>query len=259
MAKSESKRCPHKNIADICGRPTMAYPIEVLKCSGVCDKVAVSTDSEEYGQIALAHGADEYLMRTPMTDRYTQMSITAEDALHQARDKFREDFNEVVVCGANMMFIRPSWLRAAVVLMRDFVYNGMPIDVVGLEAYHWGLNLCRVKRGIMTQPAFYVLKHVGLLMEMDWQHEVELARQIQQGINDGIVDYPMQETVHEDILADWRRSPNRMGELMPIAELMKNSGQYGFDNLRAESGQKAGSVVRVPRGAASDGVSREMY
>ncbi|MDE0298608.1 MAG: hypothetical protein OXN17_08255 [Candidatus Poribacteria bacterium] len=220
MAKSDSRRCPHKNIADICGRPTMSYPIEVLKRSGVCDKVAVSTDSDEYGQIALAHGADEYLMRTPMTDRYTQMSITAEDALHQAGDKFRDDFNEVVVCGANMMFIRPSWLRTAVTLLRDFVYNGMPIDVVGLEPYHWGLNVCRVKTGIMTQPAFYVLKHVGLFMEMDWAHEVELARQVQRGINEGIIDYSLEETVHEDVLADWKRSPNRMGELMPTVELL---------------------------------------
>lgn len=220
MAKSESKRCPHKNIADICGRPALAYPIEALKRSGICDRVVVSTDSAEYGEVAVEYGADEYLMRTPVTDRYTQMSITAEDALHQARNKFREDFEEVVVCGANMMFVRGSWLRTAVVLLQDFVYNEMPIDVVGLEPYHWGLNVCRVKTGIMTQPAFYVLKHVGLLMEMDWPHEVELARQIQRGIEDGVIDYPPEETVHEDILEDWKSSPNRMGELRLKSELL---------------------------------------
>ena len=169
MAKSESKRCPHKNIANICGRPTMSYPIEALKRSDVCDKVVVSTDSDEYGEIALAHGADDYFVRVAATDMYTQMSVTANHTLLQASERLATDFEEVVVCGANMMFIRPSWLRAGVTLMRDFVYNEMPIDVVGLESYHWGLNLCRVKTGIMTQPSFYVLKHVGLLMEMDWR------------------------------------------------------------------------------------------
>lgn len=220
MAKSESKRCPHKNITDICGRPVLAYPIEALKRSGICDRVVVSTDSAEYGELAVEHGADDYFMRVAATDRYTQMSVTANHAISQASERLATDFEEAVVCGANMMFIRPSWLRAAVVLMRDFVYKEMPIDVVGLEPYHWGLNVCRVKRGIMTQPAFYVLKHVGLLMEMDWAHEIELARQIQRGIKDEVIDYPPEETVHEDILEDWKSSPNRMGELRLKSKLL---------------------------------------
>lgn len=222
MAKSESRRAPNKNIADICGRPTLAYPIEVLQCSGVCDTVVVSTDSGEYGQIALEHGANDYFMRVPEFDKYAQMSMTANHAIYQASERFAAVFEEVVVCGANMMFIRPSWLRAAVALMRNFVYNEMPIDVVGLEPYHWGLNVCRVKDGIMTQPVFYVLKHVGLLMEMDWLHEIELAKQIQRGINNGVIDYSLHETIHEDILADRTKSPNRMGELMPKSELLKS-------------------------------------
>lgn len=223
MAKSESRRAPNKNIADICGRPALAYPIEALQHSGVCDTVVVSTDSGEYGRIAVDNGADDYFMRATEFDKFAQMSITANHAICQASERFAADFEEAIVCGANMMFIRPSWLRTAVALMRNFVYNEMPIDVVGLEPYHWGLNVCRVKDGIMTQPVFYVLKHVGLLMEIDWLHEIELAKQIQRGINGGFIDYPLHETIHEDILADRTKSPNRMGELMPKSELL-NSG-----------------------------------
>ena len=41
----------------------MSYPIKALKASGVCQKVIVSTDSEEYGEIALACGADSFMLR----------------------------------------------------------------------------------------------------------------------------------------------------------------------------------------------------
>ena len=220
MAKSGSVRTPNKNIADICGKPTLAYPIASLRASGICDKIIVSTDSEEYGEIAVEHGADAFLTRNPNTDKYAEFSITANAAAleYQADTDYR--FTQIVVCGANVMFLRPSWIRAASNLLSDFVYNLMPIHVVGMEPYHWNVNVCRIRKGIMTHSNFFVFKHIGILMEMDWAHEIELARQIQRRINDSVIDYPMRETVHEDILADWKRSPNRMGGLTPRSELL---------------------------------------
>ena len=219
MAKSGSTRTPNKNIADICGRPTLSYPIEALKASGVCDSVIVSTDSHEYGGIALANGADDYIMRDSWSDKYAEFSVTADEARKKTVEVDNE-FEEVVVCGGNVMFLRPSWIRAATVLMREFVYNLMPIDVVGMEPLHWCVNVCRVRRGIMTQPNFFVFKHVGILMEMDWPHELDLARQVGQSILDGDIDYPLQETVHDDLLANRKQAPNRMRGLMLKTELL---------------------------------------
>ena len=220
MAKSGSKRTPNKNIADICGRPTLSYPIEVLKASGVCDTVIVSTDSHEYGSIALANGADDYMMRNAWSDKYAEFSVTADEARKKAVQEVNDEFEQVVVCGGNVMFLRPSWVRAAAVLMREFVYNLMPIDVVGMETYHWNVNVCRMRRGIMTQPNFYVFKHVGILMEMDWPHELKLARQIRQSILDGEIDYPLDEHVHDDLILNRDQAANRMRGLMLRTRLL---------------------------------------
>lgn len=214
MAKSGSTRTPNKNIADICGRPTLSYPIEALKASGVCDTIVVSTDSHEYGSIAVANGADDYIMRESWSDKYVEFSVTANEARKKAVQEIGNEFEEIVVCGGNVMFLRPSWVRAATALMSDFVYNLMPIDVIGMEPYHWNVNVCRVRNGIMTQPNFYVFKHIGILMEMDWPHEVELARQIQQQIAEGRLDYPLQESVHDDLLENRAQAANRMRGLM---------------------------------------------
>ena len=221
MAKSGSTRTPNKNIADICGKPALSYPVEALKASGVCDAVIVSTDSHEYGSIALANGADDYMMRDAWSDRYAEFSVTADEARKKVARTHDSEYERVVVCGGNVMFLRPSWVRAAAALMREFVYNLMPIDVVGMETYHWNVNVCRVRQGIMTQPNFFVFKHIGILMEMDWPHELRLARQIRQSILEGDIHYPLDENVHDDLILNRDHAANRMRGLMLRTRLME--------------------------------------
>ena len=223
MAKSGSTRTPNKNIADICGRPTLSYPIEALRASGICDKVIVSTDSEEYGAIALEHGADTFCLRDADTDKFAEFSVTANAAALRYQDDTDYRFTQLVVCGANVMFLRPSWIRAASVLLNDFIYNQMPIDVVGMEPYHWNVNVCRIRKGIMTHSNFFVFKHIGILMEMDWEHELKLAREIKQSILGGNIDYPLVETVHDDILENREQAANRMRGLMLRSQLFEAS------------------------------------
>ncbi|MBE6015729.1 MAG: acylneuraminate cytidylyltransferase family protein [Lachnospiraceae bacterium] len=64
-ARSGSKGLKDKNIKDLCGKPMLAYAIEAAKESGVFDTIHVSTDSEEYADIAREHGADVPFLRTP--------------------------------------------------------------------------------------------------------------------------------------------------------------------------------------------------
>ena len=56
-ARSGSKRVPHKNIRPLGGHPLMAYSISAAVNSGVFSEVLVSTDSEEYADIARHYGA----------------------------------------------------------------------------------------------------------------------------------------------------------------------------------------------------------
>lgn len=56
-ARGGSKSVPRKNIANIAGKPLIAYTIEeALKCNSITD-VVVSTDDEEIAIIAKSHGA----------------------------------------------------------------------------------------------------------------------------------------------------------------------------------------------------------
>ena len=66
-ARGGSRRIPHKNIRDFCGKPILAYSIEAAKSSGVFDEVMVSTDSEEIASIAKQYGAKVPFLRSEGT------------------------------------------------------------------------------------------------------------------------------------------------------------------------------------------------
>ena len=62
-ARSGSKGLKDKNIKDLKGKPLMAYTIEAALQSGIFDCVHVSTDSEQYAEIARAYGAEVPFLR----------------------------------------------------------------------------------------------------------------------------------------------------------------------------------------------------
>ncbi|MCM1498878.1 MAG: pseudaminic acid cytidylyltransferase [Clostridium sp.] len=66
-ARGGSKRIPRKNIREFCGKPIIAYSIEVALASHTFDEVMVSTDDEEIKEIALQYGAKVPFMRSNET------------------------------------------------------------------------------------------------------------------------------------------------------------------------------------------------
>lgn len=56
-ARGGSKRIPRKNIRHFCGKPMIAYAIEVAKHSGLFEHIIVSTDDDEIAAIAQNLGA----------------------------------------------------------------------------------------------------------------------------------------------------------------------------------------------------------
>ncbi len=55
-ARSGSSGLPHKNILDLCGKPLLAWPLEISKRSKYIHRHILSTDSEKYAEIAKKHG-----------------------------------------------------------------------------------------------------------------------------------------------------------------------------------------------------------
>jgi len=62
-ARAGSTRIKNKNIREICGKPLLAYTIEVAKAVPGVDRVVVNTDSPRFAKIAEAHGAEVPFLR----------------------------------------------------------------------------------------------------------------------------------------------------------------------------------------------------
>jgi len=62
-ARAGSKGVKGKNIKDFCGKPLMAWAIENGVKSKYISRTFVSTDSEEYRQVAIKHGAEVPFLR----------------------------------------------------------------------------------------------------------------------------------------------------------------------------------------------------
>ena len=57
-ARGGSKRIPKKNIRDFCGKPMIAYAIDLAKSSQLFEHIVVSTDDYEIKQLAHKYGAE---------------------------------------------------------------------------------------------------------------------------------------------------------------------------------------------------------
>ncbi len=62
-ARAGSKRVPHKNVRPLAGHPMIAYTIAAAVESGVFGEVIVSTDSEQFADIARHYGASVPFLR----------------------------------------------------------------------------------------------------------------------------------------------------------------------------------------------------
>lgn len=62
-ARGGSKGIPRKNIRDLCGKPLIAYSIEVALKAKLIDRVVVSTEDEEIAEISRSFGAEVPFLR----------------------------------------------------------------------------------------------------------------------------------------------------------------------------------------------------
>lgn len=63
-ARGGSRRIPRKNLKVFCGAPIILYSIKTAQDCGLFDRVIVSTDDLDIGEVASSHGA-EVLIRSP--------------------------------------------------------------------------------------------------------------------------------------------------------------------------------------------------
>lgn len=85
-ARSGSKGLKDKNIIDLCGKPLIAYSIEAALKSGKFSRVIVSTDSELYGKIAVAYGAEVLYRGEALSDDEATSYMVIKDVLNRIEE-----------------------------------------------------------------------------------------------------------------------------------------------------------------------------
>ena len=93
IARSGSKGMKNKNILPICGKPLLAYSVEAAVQSGLFDRVILSSDSDEYGEIGKVYGA-EYIKRSEEASSDTASSYVA---LKEVLDTIGTDFDYFMI------------------------------------------------------------------------------------------------------------------------------------------------------------------
>lgn len=86
-ARGGSKRIPHKNRKEFCGKPIIEYSIEAAKQAGIFDMVMVSTDDNKIAEIAKNAEAEVPFMRSAETS--SDYATTA-DVLMEVLEKYKE-------------------------------------------------------------------------------------------------------------------------------------------------------------------------
>lgn len=120
-ARGGSKRIPRKNIKPFMGKPIMAYSIEAALASGVFDEVMVSTDSEEFAEVARQYGAKVPFMRSEKTSN--DYAITA-DVINEVLSMYHDlgqDFDVICCLYSTAPFVTPERLKEAYALLGDEV------------------------------------------------------------------------------------------------------------------------------------------
>lgn len=96
-ARGGSKRIPHKNIKEFCGKPIIAYSIEAALRAGCFDEVMVSTDDERIAEIAEKYGAKVPFMRSKEN---SDDFATTRDVIFEVLKQYEEvgEFFDCVCC-----------------------------------------------------------------------------------------------------------------------------------------------------------------
>lgn len=137
-ARGGSKRIPHKNIKDFCGKPIIAYSIEAALESKVFSEVMVSTDSIEIAEIGRKYGANVPFMRSEETSGdYATTSDVIIEVLKEYGKRNRI-FKYAACLYPTAPFITAERLRQAMGIME----KENPIEVIPVVQFSFPPQRC---------------------------------------------------------------------------------------------------------------------
>lgn len=118
-ARSGSKGLPGKNIRLLAGKPLLAYSVEAAAASEQFDVVHVSTDSEEYAEIARRCGADVPFLRSAQTATDTASTWDTVLEVLERYEQIGQSFDVLAVLQPTSPLRTAEDIRAGFALMRE--------------------------------------------------------------------------------------------------------------------------------------------
>jgi len=115
-ARSGSKGIPKKNIRPLCGKPLMGWMIEAALKTGLFDRVMVSTDTEEFAEVARACGAWVPFLRDPAVAKDTSSSIETVCSDKARLEAMGEVFDTFCLLQTTSPLCRPEHISGAMAL-----------------------------------------------------------------------------------------------------------------------------------------------
>ena len=104
LARGGSKSIPKKNIAEVAGKPLLAYTIEAAKRSKYLDDYIVNTDCEEIAAVAEKYGA---LVQFGRPDELSLDTASSGDTLKYVVERFENETGTKVDLVTELMATNP--------------------------------------------------------------------------------------------------------------------------------------------------------
>lgn len=113
-ARSGSKGIPKKNIYPLLGKPLLGWIVDAALKTGIFDRVMVSTDSEEFADVARSCGAWVPFLRDPAVAKDTSSSTDAVCSDKARLEAMGEKFDMLCLLEATSPLCRPEDIVEAV-------------------------------------------------------------------------------------------------------------------------------------------------
>lgn len=200
-ARSGSKGLPGKNIKELCGKPLLGWPITAARGSKYVDKVVISTDSQQYADIAVQLGAEAPFLRPSKLASDTASSF---DVVKHVVDFFKntgKTFDYLVLLEPTSPLTEPIDIDLALERLekRQSIADSI-IGVSKLESAHPCFNVTVDKKSRITpwytddfssagrrqdldniyffEGTLYISKMEALLKHKGFYHERTLAYKV---------------------------------------------------------------------------------
>lgn len=115
-ARAGSKGIPKKNIRPLCGKPLLGWMVEAALNTGLFDRVMVSTDTDEFAEVARSCGAWVPFLRDPAVAMDTTPSIDTVCSDKRRLESMSETFDALCLLQPTSPLCGPDHIRGAMAL-----------------------------------------------------------------------------------------------------------------------------------------------